>query len=383
MNKFNPKCKILFLVTEDWYFWSHRLPIAKAAIANGYEVILATRVTDHGKRIADQGIRLIPLGLKRRSKNPFHELSSIIELIRIYKVERPDLVHHVALKPVLYGSIAARICGIRSVVNALAGLGYVFVATGIKGVFLRSVMTKLYKPAFFHKNCRGIFQNSDDLKAFIKRQIIRPEQCILIRGSGVDTKLFSPKPEAESEPKIILASRMLWDKGVGELVEAAGILKRKGVAGSVVLVGQPDSGNPASIPEKTLVEWDREGVISWLGFRDDVPTLLNQSHIAVLPSYREGVPKGLLEAAAAGLPLIATDVPGCREVVRPDVNGFLVPPKDPESLAHVLEKLLEDAELRHRMGKESRKIAVNEFSEELVVQTTLSLYKDLLGAHPL
>ncbi len=380
MNNSNQKRKIFFLVTEDWYFWSHRLPLAKAAIANGYEVVLATRVTDHGKRITDQGIRLIHLGLRRRSKNPFHEFSSILELIRIYKAERPDLVHHVALKPVLYGSIAARICGIKSVVNAVAGLGYVFVAAGVKGVLLRSIMTGLYKLAFSHRNCKGIFQNPEDNKVFINRGIIRPEQSVLIRGSGVDTKLFSPVPEADGVPKIILASRMLWDKGVGELVEAARILKRRSVAGSVILVGQPDPENPASIPEKTLTRWNSEGVISWLGFRDDVAELLNQSHIAVLPSsYGEGVPKGLLEAAAAGLPLIATDMPGCREVVRPDVNGFLVPPRDPEGLARALNILLQDREMRRRMGRASREIAVNEFSEEQVVDATLSLYEDLLS----
>ena len=379
MNNSNQKRKILFLVTEDWYFWSHRLPLAKAAIANGYEVVLATRVTDHEKRIIDQGIRLIPLGLKRRSKNPFHEFSSILELIRIYKAERPDLVHHVALKPVLYGSIAARICGIKSVVNAVAGLGYVFVASGVKGVLLRSMMTGLYKLAFSHRNCMGVFQNPEDSKVFIDRGIIQPEQSVLIRGSGVNTKLFSPVPEVDGVPKIILASRMLWDKGVGELVEAAGILKRQGVAGSVILAGQPDPENPASIPEKTLARWNSEGVVSWLGFRDDIAELLNQSHIAALPSsYREGVPKGLLEAAAAGLPLVATDVPGCREVVRPDVNGFLVPPRDPEGLARVLNILLQDREMRRRMGRASREIAVNEFSEEQVVESTLSLYESLL-----
>jgi len=378
MNNSSPKRKILFLVTEDWYFWSHRLPLAKAALANGYEVVLATGVTNHGKRITDQGIRLIPLGLRRRSKNPFRELSAVFELTRIYRTEKPDLVHHVALKPVLYGSIAARICGIKSVVNAMAGLGYVFVTAGLKGMLMRSVMTWLYKLAFSHGNCMAVFQNPEDSKVFIDRGIIRPEQSVLIRGSGVNKKLFSPAPEPDGVPKVILASRMLWNKGVGELVEAARILKRRSVAGSVILVGQPDPDNPASIPEKILARWNSEGVVSWLGFRDDVAELLNQSHIAVLPSYREGVPKGLLEAAAAGLPLVATDVPGCREVVRPGVNGFLVPPRDPEGLARVLAKLLEDAKMRHEMGRQSRKIAVKEFSEEQVAETTLSLYENLL-----
>ncbi len=372
--------KILFLVTEDWYFWSHRLPLARAAQAAGHEVLVATRVQDHGDRIRTQGFRLIPIGLRRSSRNPLCEIKAIYELYQIYSTEKPDLVHQVAIKPILYGSLAARFAGIKAIVNALTGLGYVFIAKGKKAFFLRSLITPFFWFAFSCRNCRGIFQNPEDRQTFIDRKIIIPEKAVLIRGSGVNTDLFSPVPEAEGEPKAILASRMLWDKGVGDLVEASKLLKNRGMPGRVILAGRPDPDNPASIPEEILTGWHEKGEIIWLGHRENIPRLLQQCHVAVLPSsYREGIPKCLLEAASAGLPLVATDVRGCREIVRNGVNGFIVPPKDPERLAQALATLLQNRELRQRMGKASREIAVNEFSEELVVRATLALYEELLG----
>lgn len=371
--------KILFLVTEDWFFWLHRLPLARAAQAAGHEVLVATRVQDHGDRIRAQGFRLIPIGLRRSSRNPLCEIKAIYELYHIYSTEKPDLVHQVAIKPILYGSLAARLAGIKAIVNALTGLGYVFIARGKKASFLRSLITRFFRFAFSFRNCRGIFENPEDRQTFIDRKIITPEKAVLIRGSGVNTDLFSPVPEAEGEPKAILASRMLWDKGVGDLVEASKLLKNRGMPGRVILAGRPDPDNPASIPEEILTGWHEKEDIIWLGHREDIPQLLQQCHVAVLPSYMEGVPVCLLEAASAGLPLVATDVRGCREIVRNGVNGFLVPPKDPEQLAQALATLLQNRELRQRMGKASREIAVNEFSEELVVRATLALYEKLLG----
>ncbi|MCK5403598.1 MAG: glycosyltransferase family 4 protein [Desulfobulbaceae bacterium] len=371
------KHKILFLVTEDWYFWSHRLPVARAAKKQGYEVVIATRVQDHGNRIRSEGFTLVPISLIRRSTNPLRELAVIYEITRVYRTHRPDIVHHVALKPVLYGSLAARLAGIKNVANALTGLGYVFIAEGAKAAFLRSVVKILFHACFAARNTRVIFQNNEDRLFFINQGIISPDKTVLIRGSGVNINHFSPSPEHDGEPKIILASRMLWDKGVGDLVEAAKILKSRKIPGKIVLAGRPDPENPAAIPEKTLAQWNREGIISWKGHVDNIADLLRKCHIAVLPSYREGVPKSLLEAAASGLPLVATDVPGCREVVKPDKNGFLVPPKDPESLAKAFTILLKNRELRKKFGLASRKIAENEFSEKLVIDETLTLYKEL------
>ena len=371
------KHKILFLVTEDWYFWSHRLPVARAAKKQGYEVVIATRVQDHGNRIRSEGFTLVPISLIRRSTNPLRELAVIYEITRVYRTHRPDIVHHVALKPVLYGSLAARLAGIKNVVNALTGLGYIFIAEGAKADFLRGFVKKLFQACFAGRNTRVIFQNNEDRLFFIEQGIVSSDKTVLIRGSGVNINHFSPSPEHDGEPKIILASRMLWDKGVGDLVEAAKILKSRKIPGKIVLAGRPDPENPAAIPEKTLAQWNREGIISWKGHVDNIADLLRKCHIAVLPSYREGVPKSLLEAAASGLPLVATDVPGCREVVKPDKNGFLVPPKDPESLAKAFTILLKNRELRKKFGLASRKIAENEFSEKLVIDETLTLYKKL------
>lgn len=372
--------KILFFVTEDWYFWSHRLPIAKAALNNGMDVTVVTKVNAHGERIEREGFQLIPLNVNRSGKNPFRELFIFLLLIGIYKREKPTLVHHVALKPVLYGSWAARLAGVPFVVNALAGLGHVFTATGARTFFLKKLLKLAFSSALSPENVRTIFQNPDDLNAFVEEGFLLRGQARLIKGSGVNTKILSPTSNQVSEPVVVLVARMLWTKGVGELVEASKILKEKGVAVRMLLVGTPDPMNPASINENTLCDWAASGIVEWLGFRQDIPDILRQSSIAVLPSsYGEGIPKSLIEAASTGLPIVTYDVPGCREIVRHGDNGFLVPPKDVRALANAIEDLVKNPQLRSRMGKRGREIVIKEFSEEVIVEKTLALYKELLG----
>jgi len=372
------KPHILFFITEDWYFWSHRLPIARAARGAGFKVLVATRVGQHKERIENEGFRLIPIGLERKSKNVLKELLSIFEIIKIYRRERPVIVHHVAVKPVLYGSWAARIAGVPGVVNALAGLGFIFVAQGWKAKILRQLIVFAYRSAFSAKNTIGIFQNPEDLNLFIDARIVKAEKAALIRGSGVDAVRFTPLPEQTSIPTIVLASRMLWDKGVGEFVDAARILKKDGFKCRMILIGNPDPENPASIPEEILNGWHSEGIVEWWGHREDMPEVFAQSNIVVLPSYREGLPKVLLEAASCGRAIVATDVPGCREIVRHNENGLLVPPHDSKSLADALKSLIGNPELRARMGTRGREIVEAEFSEEIVVRQTMEVYKKLL-----
>ncbi|MBW2661275.1 MAG: glycosyltransferase, partial [Deltaproteobacteria bacterium] len=242
------KSRILFFITEDWYFWSHRLPIARAARDTGFEVLIATRVDQHKERIEEEGFKLIPISLERRSKNVIKEIFGILEIIKIYRREKPDIVHHVAMKPVLYGSWAARIADIPAVVNALAGLGFIFVAQGWKASILRGLVVFAYRLAFSAKNTIGIFQNPEDLDLFVNAGIIKSEKAVLIRGSGVDTSRFIHLPEPSGSPTIVLASRMLWLKGVGEFVDAAKTLKKAGIRCRMFLVGIPDPENPASIP---------------------------------------------------------------------------------------------------------------------------------------
>lgn len=372
--------KILFLVTEDWYFCSHRLPLARAARDAGFEVVVATRVQKHKEQIIQEGFKLIPIRLRRRNKNPLKELLSLMELITIYRLERPDIVHHVAIKPVLYGSLAARIVRVPAIVNALAGMGYLFISNNWKTKLFLPVIMHAFRWLFNRYNSKLILQNPDDEKLFINAKVLQPAQIMLIRGSGVNIHEYFPAPESSTIPMVVLASRMLWDKGVGEFVMAAQLLKEQGIQARFVLVGDGDPDNPASIPTKQLEMWRQNGEVEWWGHRDDMPQIFAQAHIVCLPSsYREGVPKVLIEASACGRPIVTTDVPGCREVVRQEENGILVPVRNSKALAEALKRLIKDASLRKRMGARGREIAIKEFSVEKVVHETLSVYKELLS----
>lgn len=373
----NPK--LLFLVTEDWYFCSHRLLLAREARRRGFDVVVATRVASHGKQIEDEGFKLIPIRMVRRGKNPFKELLALLELVRIYKSERPDIVHLVALKPVVYGGIAARLTGAPRVVAAIAGLGYVFTSRQLKAKLLRPVLSAFLRALLNRPNVRVILQNPDDRNLLVAAKVVDQERTVLIRGAGVDLAAFTPTPECPGTPVVLLASRMLWDKGIAEFVAAAEILRRRAVVARFVLVGDPDPGNPASVPDEQLRTWHAAGVVECWGRRSGMSEVFAQAHVVCLPSaYGEGVPKVLLEAAACGRPIVTTDAPGCREVVRHDENGLLVPVRSTVELADALQRLIENPELRQKMGACGREIAVNEFALEVVLDETIALYKELL-----
>jgi len=371
--------KIIYVVAEDWYFLSHRLALAKAALAAGYEVSVATRVHKFRKRIEQEGIRVIPLQIYRRSLNPWTELRTLRDLLRIYRIERPVLVHHVAVKPVIYGTIAARLVGIHAIVNAIAGLGYVFSSTQWLARLLQPLVRLAYRLLLNHRSVRTIVQNPDDRELLVNAGLGTSGQVVLIRGSGVDINEFHPRPEAGGRPMVILPGRMLWEKGVGEFVEAARQLRREGISADFVLVGPRDDDNPSSVPMSQLVEWQEQGIMQWWGYRSDMTDVLTQAHIVVLPSYREGLPKALIEAAACERALVSTDVPGCREIVRNEENGILVPPRDSAALAQAIRRLIQNSVLRHQMGKKGRKLVVAEFATERVSAETLSVYAELLA----
>src|SRR5690349_21404674 len=342
--------KLLFVVTEDWYFVSHRLALAVAAQAAGFEVAVATRVGRHGDAIRAAGIRLVPFGLARAYGNPLRE---IVALIRLYRRERPAIVHHVALKPIMYGALAARIAGVPAQVNAVGGLGWLFTsATGVLRL-IRPATRWILASLLRTRRSLTIVQNPDD-RALLVRSHLPESRIRLIRGAGVDTAVFAPAPEPGGPVCVVLAARMLWDKGIAEFVEAARLIRQAGVQARFALVGDPDPDNPASVPEAMLRFWHGQDGVEWWGRRDDMPAVFHAAHIGCLPSYREGLPKVLLEAAACGLPLVTTDAPGCREVVRDGDNGLLVPPRDPASLAGAIRKLIQDKTLRQTMGKRAR-----------------------------
>lgn len=371
---------ILFFITEDHYFCSHRLPIARAARDAGFKVIVATRVQKHKEQIIQEGFKLIPLRLRRSNKNPLKELFSLIELINIYRLERPDIVHHVSMKPVLYGSLAARIAHVPAVVNAFAGMGYMFTSNNWKTKLFRPVIMYAFRWLFNRYNSRVILQNPDDKKILINAKVLQSAQINLIRGSGVNIHEYFPVPESSAIPTVVLASRMLWDKGIGEFVTAAQLLKEQGIQARFVLVGKSDPDNPTSILIEQLKMWHQNGVVEWWGYRDDMPQIFAQAHIVCLPSYYgEGVPKVLIEASACGRPIVTTDAPGCREVVRQEENGILVPVRNSKALAEALKRLIKDASLRKRMGAHGREIAIKEFSVEKVVHETMLVYKELLS----
>jgi glycosyltransferase involved in cell wall biosynthesis len=315
---------------------------------------------------------------------------------RLYRKLKPDIVHHVALRPVVVGGLAARLAGVKNVVSAVAGMGYAFALTpspspgesgepdGVRAVSgerrvshaARRLVGFVLKRLLRLAPARGvvIVQNPDDA-ATVQGLGVAPERIRLIPGAGVDTERFAPRPEPEGRPVVMLASRLLWDKGVGEFVEAARRLKGRA---RFVLVGAPDPGNPASVAEGDLYAWVQDGIVEWWGRRDDMAEVLSAAHIVCLPSYREGLPKVLLEAMACGRACITTDAPGCRDCVRDGDNGLLVPVKDAAALVAAIEQLLDDQNLRRRMGVRGRERAVAEFSQDRVIDATLAVYAEAL-----
>jgi glycosyltransferase involved in cell wall biosynthesis len=371
--------RVLFLVTEDWYFCLHRLSLANALRDHGYDVVVATSVNEHGGQITAEGFKLIPIGLDRSSWNPLADLPAIAELVKIYRSEEPDVIHHIAMKPVIYGSWAAWIAGRKAVVNAFAGLGYVFEGGGAKKNILREFTVLLLRTAFLQKFTMAMFENSDDREELQSRGLITRERSAVIRGAGVDEALFAPSPEPEGVPIVLLASRMLFLKGIGEFVEASKIVRSRGIRARFVLAGRRDPGNPTSISEQQLLDWQSAGLIEWWGDRTDMPRVIAGAHIVALPSWTEGLPRALLEAASCARPVVGTDIPGNREIVRDGDNGLMVPLRNPAALAEALIRLIENPQLRHRMGQRGRQIVLDEFTERFVFSQVLDLYRALLG----
>ncbi len=370
------KARLLYVVTEDWYFCSHRLALACAARDAGYEVWVATRVDQHEQKIRAHGFQLVPLQMERSSLSLRSQYRALRELTRVYREVKPDIVHHVALKPVLIGSMAAQRAKVPAVVNALAGLGFVFASESLQARALRPLIRAWFRHVLNRGNSRLILQNPDDARLFVENKLIAAERIVMIRGSGVDVQHYHVLPEPQGAFTVALVARMLRDKGIVELVEAARLLRSLGRPMRVILAGGLDKLNPSCLHEEEIRAWEREGLVEWWGEVEDVRTVWAQAHLAVLPSYREGLPKSLLEAAACGRALIATDVPGCREIVQHEKNGLLVPARSVAPLADAIIKLLEAATLRIRLGEEGRKLVEREFSQEKVIANTLALYKN-------
>jgi glycosyltransferase involved in cell wall biosynthesis len=374
--------RIIFVDNSLDSFRRDRMQLVHAARDLGLEVHVAAPRGFMQPASGDGDFTIHTIPLTRKGTSMWKEPATVIALLRLYRSLRPCLVHHLRLKPVLYGSLAANLAGVPAVVNTLTGLGYLFTDQSEKTAPVRKWVEIGCRRAFHHPNLRVIFQNPDDRAVFIRKGIVTGEQAAVIKGSGVDLSAYRPSSEPSGLPIVILASRMLWDKGVAQFVEAARVLKGEGVQARFALAGEPDPENPAAIPHEQLEVWQESGEIEWWGLQEsrNMPRVLARSHIVCLPSYREGIPRILIEAAAAGRPIVTTDAPGCRELVRPGVNGIIVPSRDTASLASALRFLIEHPEIRAAMGANNRQIAVQEFSQELVVSQFMSVYRDLLKA---
>ena len=370
----------MFVVNDAPFFLSHRLPLALAARDAGYEVHVATPDSPMAATIQKHDLHFHSIPLHRSSIRLWKELRSIQSLIALYRRLQPDLIHHVTIKPVLYGGLAARLTKVPAVVHAVPGLGHVFADSGLAASLLRIIVKRIYRVSFGHPRLKVIFQNPDDQILMERAQLTKPSDSLLIRGAGVDMNVFTPQPEQQGEPVVIFAARMLWAKGVGEFVDAARQIRKQNISARFVLVGESDPGNPSAVPVWQLEQWHDSGVVEWWGACTDMPRVFAEAHVVCLPSYYpEGVPKVLIEAAASGRAIVTTDMPGCREVVRHEENGLLVPARDPAALAAALRRLITSPPLRQFLGQRGREIAVAEFGLDRVVDETLAVYGELLS----
>jgi glycosyltransferase involved in cell wall biosynthesis len=369
--------KIVLFANTDWYLYNFRLDLAQMLKARGDEVVLVSPSGEYVARLKTLGFRWMEFPIDRRGMNPLAELHSLVRLTRLYRQERPALVHHFTIKCVLYGTIAARLTGVGAIVNSITGLGYVFLPGKTGKRLLRSMVLLGYR--LFLGRTQVIFENEDDQQAFLHFGLIRPEDGHLIPGVGVDTHHFIPSEVPRGVPVILLASRLLWDKGIGEFVQASRHLRKEGVAARFALAGRSDPGNPAFIPQAQVEAWTREGVIEWWGWIEDMPKAMARTSIVCLPSYREGLPTVLIEAAACGRPVVASDVPGCRLAVQDGVSGLLVRERDAAALAEGLRRLIQDPGLCQEMGRAGRCLVEEMFSSSRILDAILRVYAKALA----
>jgi glycosyltransferase involved in cell wall biosynthesis len=371
--------RILFIVNVAWFFLSHRLPLARAARAAGFDVHLLTEVTDPAQAatLQTEGITLHRARIGRGTLSPLADLRFFLCALRTIRVLQPTLVHNVTVKPVVYGTLAARLLRVPAVINALSGLGYSFTARS-RWLLARSLRLA-YRGLFRSRRVFVIFQNPDDQHAFTTAGIVDARRSKLIRGSGVDLSAYDPRPEdLSTTPWVVLPARMLRDKGVLEFVAAARLLRERNCPARAVLAGPLDPSNPAALSAQQMQELQSDGAVEWLGEVTDMAALYERASIVCLPSYREGLPKSLIEACAAGRAIVTTDVPGCREVVQHGINGLLVPARNPNALADALQRLLDSPGLRASYGAAGRVRAEQEFALGTVIQQTLRLYSEAM-----
>lgn len=379
MNLVRFDSRVLFVITEDWFFHSHFLDRAKFIAASGGKVGIATRFSIHQDELKSLGFELYPINFSRRGLNPVTEFVTALRIRSIVRKFKPDIAHNIALKPVVTGTFGELLGRQRVIVNAPVGMGYIFTSTDKRASVVKPLLVRILKSLLRSKSVHVVIENPDDLKSLIDDGFVRPSEISLIRGAGVNLNAFPFHPENAGPVVVTLVSRLLRDKGVVEFIEAASLLFTKHPDVVFQIVGEPDPGNPSTIQLNEIDLWQSLPNINFLGRRNDVAAILRASHIVCLPSYREGLPKALLEALSSGRPIITTDVPGCRNVCNDGVNGLLVPARDVTALSSAIEKLVLNPELRQAMGQAGRLRAETEFSNEIVCSQTLDLYRKLMN----
>ena len=375
-----PNKTILYVVNSPSYFLAHHLPIAVSAKKKGMDVHVASRQESACAEIGARGFFFHPIPFSGREINPFAEIKTILALRKLYRSLKPDICHHITIKPMIYGSIAARYAQPLHVVNSVTGLGYVFVPEGgLKKRLLKWLVVRMFRFAFALPSMQVRFENPDDQKDLISLNIIPKGKGVVIKGVGIDLKTFIPTPEPGGTPIVMFASRFLWYKGIREFVEAADILKKEGVSTRFVLVGTNDPDNPSSVPMSQIREWVASSKIEWWGHQKNMPQILSQAAVVCLPSYyREGIPRILIEATALARPIVTTDMPGCR-LIASNQNGLIVSPKDSRGLANAIRLLVENRDFRNEMGRKGRELVEQDFTEEHVVRQTMEIYRQFEG----
>ncbi len=370
--------KVIFFANTDWYLYNFRLDLARYLAAEGMEVVMMSPPGDYGERLRQEGFRWISVPMERRSLNPLAEWKLLMRIRKIYAQEKPDAVHNFTIKSVIYGGLAAQAQNIRSRIHAVTGLGHVFVSDSLRARLLRPLVKMLLKRAMRGSHGRLIVQNPDDRRLFVDLKLIDPGHIHLIKGSGVDTRVFVPTRHQRGRRfRVLLASRLLREKGVREYAHAAEKLAIHADRVEFLLAGATDPGNPSSVDEDDIRVWQLTGLMKVLGHVDDVRYLMREVDLMVLPSYREGLPRGLIEAAAMELPIVTTDAPGCREVVDDGINGLLVPVGDADALARAIEYMLDHPEKCREFGRAGRKKVLREFDQKIVFALTGQVYREL------
>lgn len=367
--------RLAVMVNPDWFFLSHFVDRTVAARRAGYDVTVITTDTGRMQQISDLGLPVVSIAMSRHGLAPIAQLRTFWLLWRGYRHLRPDLAWHIGLKSIVFGTAAARLTGVSRIVNAPVGMGFVFAASTLKARILRPLVFLALRRFLNPPRSQVIFENPDDMATLVQTGAVRAQDAVLIQGAGVDVTRYVPEPEPAGTPVILFAARLIREKGAAILVAAARILREQGVEARFLIAGGIDKDSSSAIPETELRKWENEGLVEWLGTCTDMPATLSRCHIFCLPTYyREGLPKVLLEAMACERPCITTDAPGCRDAVRHDDNGLLVPQKDPHALAAAIRYLVDNAHVRRRMGKRGRQIVLDEFANDQIVAETLGVF---------